>query len=119
MTGFKKPDFIERQETAAKARKVALEKFRTMAADPALAENLKARTASAAERQAVKNARKIEKAEKIARESERAQQAERAAAIEAERTAAERAQREGALLTEQKAARDARYAARKARSKRA
>ena len=27
MVGFKQPDFIERQETAAKARKVALEKF--------------------------------------------------------------------------------------------
>jgi hypothetical protein len=50
MTGFKQPDFIERQEAAAKARKIALEKFRAMAADPALAEGLKARTASAAER---------------------------------------------------------------------
>jgi len=28
MAGFKQPDFIERQEAAAKARKVALEKFR-------------------------------------------------------------------------------------------
>ena len=118
MAGFKQPDFIERQEAAAKARKVALEKFRAMAADPALAEGLKARTASAAERGAIKNAREIERAEKKAHEAERAQQAERDAAIEAERAKAESAQRERALHDEQKAARDARYAARKTRSKR-
>jgi hypothetical protein len=53
MAGFKQPDFIERQETAAKARKVALEKFRAKAADPALAERLTARAARAAERSAV------------------------------------------------------------------
>jgi hypothetical protein len=28
MAGIKQPDFIDRQEAAAKARKVALEKFR-------------------------------------------------------------------------------------------
>ena len=44
MASFKQPDFIERQEAAAKARKVALEKFRAKAADPALAERLTART---------------------------------------------------------------------------
>ena len=38
MASFKQPDFIERQEAAAKARKVALEKFREKAADPTLAE---------------------------------------------------------------------------------
>jgi uncharacterized protein DUF6481 len=118
MAGFKQPDFIERQEAAAKARKVALEKFRAMAADPTLAERLKARTVSAAERGAIKNAREIERAEKKAREAERAQQAERNAVIEAERANAESAQRERASHAEQKAARDARYAARKTRSKR-
>jgi hypothetical protein len=118
MTGFKQPDFIERQEAAGKAKKVALEKFRAKAADPALAEGLKARTASAAERGAIKNARKIEKAEMKAREAERVQQAERDTIIEAERAKAESAQRESALLAEQKAARDARYAARQTRSKR-
>jgi hypothetical protein len=35
MAGFKQPDFIERQEAAAKARKAALERFRAKAADPA------------------------------------------------------------------------------------
>ena len=118
MASFKQPDFIERQEAAAKARKVALEKFRAKAADPALAERLTARAARAAERSAIKTAREIERAEKEAREAERAQQAERDAAIEAERAKAESGERERALQVKQKAARDARYAARKSRPKR-
>jgi uncharacterized protein DUF6481 len=118
MANFKQPDFIERQRAAAKATKVALERFRAMALDPALAERLKERTASAAERGANRNAREIERADKKAREAERVQQAERDAAIEAERVKAEGAQRELALQAEQKTARDARYAARKTRSKR-
>jgi hypothetical protein len=83
MASFKQPDFIERQEAAAKARKVALEKFRAKAADPALAERLTARAARGAERSAIKTTREIERAEKDVREAERAQQAERDAAIEA------------------------------------
>jgi Family of unknown function (DUF6481) len=118
MSGFKKPDFIERQETAAKARKAALDKFRAKAADPALPERLAARTASAAERKVIKNVRETEKADKKARDADRAQQAERDAAIQAERAKTETAQRELALQGERKAARDARYAARKSRSKR-
>ena len=115
---FKQPDLLERQQAAAKARKAALEKFRAKAAEPALADRLTARTASAADRKAIKNVRAIEKAEKKARDAERAQQVERDAAIQAERAKAESAQRELALQAEQKAARDARYAARKSRSKR-
>ncbi len=118
MSGFKQPDFLERQQAATKARKAALEKFRAKAADPALTDRLTARTASAADRKAIKNVRAIEKAEKKARDAERAQQAEREAAMQAERAKAESAQRELALEAERKAARDARYAARKSRSKR-
>jgi hypothetical protein len=118
MVGFKQLDFIERQEAAAKARKVALENFRAKIADPALAERLTARAAAAAERSAIKSTRQIERAEKKAREAERVQQAERDAAIEAERAKTESAVRERAAQAEQKAARDARYAARKSRSKR-
>ncbi|MFZ0527265.1 MAG: DUF6481 family protein, partial [Xanthobacteraceae bacterium] len=114
---FKQPDFIERQAAAAKARKAALEKFRAKAADPGLAQRLTARTAQAAERGAIKTTRQAEKAERKAFEAERAQQAKRDAAIEAERAKAERAERERTLEAEQKAARDARYAARKSRSK--
>ena|SRR6516165_1918235 len=115
MAGFKQPDFIERQEAAAKARKVAVEKFRAKIADPALAKRL---TARAAERSRIKTTREIERAEKKAREAERVQQAERDAATEAERAKTESAERERASQAEQKAARDARYAARKSRSKR-
>ena len=74
MAGFKQPDFIERQEAAAKARKLALEKFRAKIADPALAKPLTARAARAAERSGIKTSREIERAEKKAREAERAQQ---------------------------------------------
>ena len=117
MSGFKQPDFVERQEAAAKARKAALEKFRAKVADPALAERLTARTADAADRKASKTVRDAAKAEKKVRDAERAEQTKRAAAIEAERAKAESAKREVALQAEQKAARDARYAARKTRSK--
>jgi len=118
MAGFKNPDFHERQEAAAKAKKAALQKFLAKAADPALAERLTARTADAADRRAVRNVRETEKAETKARNAERALTAERDAALQAERDKAERAQRELALQAEQKAGRDARYAARKTRSKR-
>src|ERR1700733_865131 len=110
MAGFKNPDLQERQEAAAKAKKAALQKFLAKAADPALAERLTARTASAVDRRAVRNVREAEKAETKAREAERA--------LQAEREKAERAERELALQAEQKAARDARYAARKSKSKR-
>jgi hypothetical protein len=118
MAGFKNPNLLERQEAAAKAKKAALEKFLAKAADPALAERLTARTASAADRKAVRNVREAEKAETKALNAERALKAERDAALQAERDKAERAQRELALQAEQKAARDARYAARKSKSKR-
>jgi hypothetical protein len=118
MAGFKNPNLLERQQAGAKAKKAALEKFLAKAADPALAERLTARTASAADRKALKTSREAEKAETKARNAERAQQAERDAAIEAERAKAERAERELTLQAEQKAARDARYAARKTKSKR-
>ena len=118
MAGFKNPNLVERQEAAAKARKAALEKFLAKAADPALAERLTARTAGAAERKAVRTVREAEKAETKARDAERALKVERDAALQAERDKAERAEREVALQAKQKADRDARYAARKSKSKR-
>ena len=118
MSGFKQPDFLERQEAAAKAKKAARDKFRAKAADPALADRLTARESSAADRKAIKSARATEKAEKKVRDAERAEQAKRDAALQAERAKAESAERERALEAERKAARDARYAARKTRSKR-
>lgn len=118
MSGFKNPDFVERQELAAKAKKAALERFRAKAADPALAERLKARTTSAAARRAIKNIRDTEKSEAKVHDAERALQSERDAAIQADRANAESAERKLALQAEQKSARDARYTARKSRSKR-
>src|SRR5262245_42718006 len=118
MGGFKDPDFVERQNAAAKARQAVLDKFRATAADPVLAERQTARMADASERAAARKARAAEKAEKQATAAEAAKQAERDAAAQAERARAEDADRERALRAEQKAARDARYAARKVRSKR-
>jgi hypothetical protein len=83
-----------------------------------LAERLTERTASAADRKANKTVREAEKAEKKARDAERAEEAKRDAAIQAERAKVESAERERGLQAENKAARDARYAARKSRSKR-
>jgi hypothetical protein len=118
MTGFKQPNFLERQEAAIKAKKAALEKFRAKAADPALADRLTERMARAADRKTIKDIRAAEKAENESREAERAQQAEREATLQAERAKAEAAERERELEAERKAARDARYSARKSRSKR-
>jgi hypothetical protein len=118
MSGFKKPDYAERQDSAVQAKKAALEKFRASAADPAFAERQTARTASVNTRKAAKSVREIEKAEKKARDAEREQQAQRDATIRAEQAAVESAKREVTLQAERKAARDARYAARKLRSKR-
>jgi hypothetical protein len=118
VSGFKPPDLVERQKAAAEAKKAALEKFRARTADPALAERLTTRAASAADRRAAKNVREIEKVQRKARDAEQAQQVEREAAIQAARVAAESADRELAAQAERKAGRDARYAARKARSKR-
>ena len=79
--------------------------------------NGRQRVALAGERTAAKKAREIEKAERNAHDAELAMEAKRAADAQAERALAETASRELALQTERKAARDARYAARKARSK--
>ncbi len=112
------PDFVERRNAATNAKKAALEKFRAHAVDPTLAERQAARLALVGERSAAKKAREIEEAERKARDAELAMEAKRAADAQAERALAEAATRELALQSERKAARDARYAARKARSKR-
>jgi len=118
MSGFKEPDFLKRQEAAAMAKKAALEKFRAKAADAALADRLTERTVRAVDRKAIKDAREAENAETNSRETEQAQQAELEAAVQTERVKAERAERERELEAKLKVARDARYAARKTRSKR-
>jgi Family of unknown function (DUF6481) len=118
MGSFRNADFIERQNAATKAKKAALEKFRANAVDPAFAERRTARMADTANRATAKKAHDVERAEKKAPAAEVAKQAERDAAALEERALIESANRDLAKQAEGKAARDARYAARKARSKR-
>jgi len=120
MAGYKAPDFTERAALARAAKEAALEKLRNKPApDPALV----------AQREAARIAREAAAAEKRAlrqMEIEEAAAAKKAAKeqaiAEAEAKAAEEAANAPAKpvpLTpeEQKAIRDARYAARKARKK--
>ena len=111
MSGFKGDKFDDRLSTAAKAKQAALEKFRTKPKpnDPAVIEQLAARAAIAVARDTRLAERKAAKeAEDRAREEERI-----AREAEAARLAAEKAIQDAALELQRKAARDARYAARK------
>lgn len=124
MSGHKDKRFGERLSTAADARRALLEKFRARptADDPAVVARQQAR-------QDISDARDARKAEqetaRLEREAARkAQEAHEGVAREAReaaeqeqraREAAEVQEREAALENERKAARDARYAARKAR----
>ena len=109
LTAYKDKGFNERLSTSADARKAMLERVRAQPGpdDPAMVERraareaiIVAREARAAERKA---AREVELAQEAAREAEKV------------RLAAEQAAKDAALEAERKAARDARYAARKAR----
>ncbi len=114
MAGYKSPDFNERTAAARAAKQDALEQLRNKPApDPAaIAERqakLAEREAAAAERRATRQ-RALEeaKAAKLAEkaEAQAKREAEEAAALVPEKTEAEL-----------KAARDAKYAARKARKR--
>jgi hypothetical protein len=120
MAGYKAPDFSQRAQAARDAKAAALEKLKNKPApDPEVVAQRRAaqeaREAAEAEKRAQRKAA-IE-AEKAAKEEARAKaKAEAEAAAEA----AAAAKRPPILPTaaELKAARDARYAARKARQKR-
>jgi membrane protein involved in colicin uptake len=126
MNSFKNAGFNDRLNAAATARKAQLDKFhaRPEVSDPTFVERRMerdaarlARDAREAERKAARKAQAEREAiEKAARQE--AEKAERAA-FEAERAreATEKAFRDVALEAERKAARDARYAARKARQR--
>ena len=110
----KDSSFDERRTAAASAKKAMAERFRAQQPGPD--------DAAVAERQAklraINDAREARRAErKAVREAETVRQAAEEAARVAEQTAlaAEQVARELALEAERKAARDARYAARKAR----
>lgn len=124
MAIFRETDLQDRQKNASEARKAMLQKFLAKAEDPILEQRR-------AERAAIDEARRVRQAEretarKVEEERLAAEAAARAAAeAEAKRLADEEAARKAkeeadimvTLLAEQKAARDARYAARKAASK--
>lgn len=128
MSQFRSPDAFERRNNAAAVKKAMLEKFRSATQDPdlelkrqqrlAIAEARDARLAQReAEREAERKVRAVEEARLAAIEAERQaklqKEAEELAALEA----ADKAAANEALLAEQKAKRDARYAARKAAKK--
>ena len=123
MASFRDTDLQDRQKNASEARKAMLQKFLAKAEDPILEQ----RRAERAAIEAARRVRQAEREEARKREEERlaAEAAARAAAeAEAKRLAEEEAARKAKedadamlrLLAEQKAARDARYAARKAAS---
>jgi len=126
MRGPKEKTFNDRLADQAKARAAQLERARAKSPqnDPEFAARQAERKRIADEREARLAARAAEKVEQTRLEAER-RAAEAAAKIEAERLEAEereKAKRAEAdklvqLLAEQKAARDARYAARKAKKR--
>ncbi len=128
MSQFRTPDAFERRNNAAAVKKAMLEKFRAASQDPELEAKRQERLAIVearnerqaqrdAEREAQRKIREAEEARLAAIEAERqaqlAKEAEELAALEA----ADKAAANENLLAEQKAKRDARYAARKAAKK--
>jgi hypothetical protein len=115
----------ERQKNAAQARQALLQKFRAAAQDKDKIEKLAADRAKIAEARQQREAEKAE--QRRIREAELAAERARKAELEAQRNreeeeeAARKAKEEAdimvALLAEQKAARDERYAKRKAAQK--
>jgi hypothetical protein len=115
MSGFKDPGFKDRQKAAQEARQNLLKKFREQPGpdDPEVARRRAERESIAANRERARQEREAAKAEQKRREEE-------AAAAEAARIAREKEEEDGrqaSLLADQKAKRDARYAARKARGR--
>ncbi len=113
MSGFKEPSFTDRQKAAQQARQNNLNKFRSQPGpdDPEVKQRQAEREVQATERAKAKVARDAAKAEQKRREAEAAAEA----AVKLAREKEEAAARETALEAERKAARDARYAARKKR----
>ena len=117
MRSFKEQGFNQRLEAAAKARQALVEKFKSRPAedDPEMIK-LREQQKAVAEARALREAEKAERKRKEAEERAAREAAEKAERERAERRAAIEAVIRGeALAAEQKAKRDQRYAARKAR----
>ena len=117
MAAFKGSTFKDRAEAAATAKKALLEGFkaRTPADDPAFLARQAARSEVTKAREIRSAERSRQKAEDEARRKIEEEARLKFEAEEAERKAIETAARDEAIRNERKAARDARYAARKAR----
>lgn len=114
MSGYRSDSFDDRRKAAMEARKAQLERFRAATPDPNDPAVIARREADIAREQKERERAEARKAAKKAEEERLAREkAERIAAAEA----AKRAEtlRKLQLLADQKKARDARYAARKAR----
>src|SRR5437660_12182346 len=116
MSGFKEPDFADRQKAAQQAKQNLLNKFRAQPGpdDPAVAARLAERAAVAAARAKAQEARDAAKAEKKRREALALPEAAATLVREKKGEAAPQAARKG----QQKANEDARYPARKTKGKR-
>ncbi len=106
---FKLPDHNDRAKTAAEARKAKLDKFKS--APPPNEEALAARARAAEKRAEREEQRKVERAEAAVRAEEARKAKEAEAAVKAEQDRLIAIAKDAA----QKAARDARYAARKSK----
>ena len=115
MSGFKEPNFADRQKAALQAKQNILNKFRAQPGpdDPEVKRRQAEREAQAAARAKARESREAARADQEAREAEAAAQAAAQLAREKEEEIA----RLAALEAEQKAKRDARYAARKGKKK--
>src|SRR4051812_7273022 len=136
MKGYKEPSLRDRQRTTRERKKSELEKFQKHVSDPALGQRLADRAARGGERTAAREVtaarrahehdREVQVAKDIAvaaadaakQAAEAAADAAKQAAEAAARTLEEQSDRQLAEAADQKAGRDARYAARKARQKR-
>jgi hypothetical protein len=124
MGNYKDPDFQERKDIAAAAKKALLQKFVAAAEDPKMAQRQaervainEARLVRMAEREAVRLKREADLAEDLVKAANREAQARLEAENAATVHAAEEAERAAAIAAGKKAERDARYAARKAAKK--
>ncbi|WP_236020578.1 DUF6481 family protein [Sabulicella rubraurantiaca] len=133
MHGTKRDDFNARREAADLARKAMIDRFRAQPRvdDPIVQERLAAQRAAAEIREGHRAQRRAEaeaRAEAIATEARRLEAEQAARQAEEARLAAEETERQAeaerdaaqaalTLAAEQKAKRDARYAARQARRK--
>ena len=115
MSGFKEPGFADRQKAAQQAKQNLLNKFRAQPGpdNPTVAARRAEREIAATARAKAKETREAAKAAAKRREEQTLAEAAAKRAREKE----EEALRQAALEAEQKAKRDARYAARKGKGK--